>query len=604
MIRSLLNWRSLLGLVAIVIVSGTIFYSQYLAKQIAADERQKVSLWVAASKAMIRTPGMDLTLPNLIRNDQQSIPIIETNEQDSIIDFINLDSARAAMDRAWLYRQVKKFRSENRPLEVKLSDSPYIANRYYYGHTTLLDEVRYYPLVQLFIVALFIFFTLYSITIRNRATTNQLWAGMAKETAHQLGTPVSSLEGWVEMLKETNADPRTVQEIRKDVDRLKLVSDRFGKIGSKPVLEERDLIGQIRNMMEYIRKRATGKVQFVLQTPSGVESPGAATAGVALPGVASSANSPSGLSSSGVASSGLPSSGVASSGVASSGHTSSALPSAGVASSGHTSLGLASAGVASSGVASSGHTSSGLPSSGVASFGLASSGPPSPGVTSSDAVSSAPSSSGVASSDAASSGPPSPGVTSSDAVSSGPSSSGVASSDAASSGPSSSDVASSGVTSSEPSSSGVSSSGAASFGPSSSGVASSDAASSEAAAKGFPSGTEQARLTARISGPLFDWVIENLLKNSLDAMEGKGSITIAITDLEREIMIDVTDTGKGIASRNLQKVFKPGFTTKKRGWGLGLSLSKRVIEQYHKGQLFVRHSELGKGTTFRILLKK
>ena len=410
MIRSLLNWRSLLALVAIVIVSATIFYSQYLAKKIAADERQKVSLWVAASKAMIDHPGMDLTLPNLIRNDQQSIPIIETNEQDSIIDFINLDSTRAARDRAWLYRQVKKFRSENRPVEVKLSDSPYIANRYYYGHTSLLDEVRYYPLVQLFIVALFIFFILYSITIRNKATTNQLWAGMAKETAHQLGTPVSSLEGWVEMLKETNIDPKTVQEIQKDVDRLKLVSDRFGKIGSTPQLEERDLIGQIRNMMEYIRKRATGKVQFILQTPEGTESPGQAQAPAAQ--------------------------------------------------------------------------------------------------------------------------------------------------------------------------------------------GSAETAGTTAAT------TVQSRLYARISSPLFDWVIENLLKNALDAMEGKGSITIAITDGDKEILIDVSDTGKGITSRNLQKVFKPGFTTKKRGWGLGLSLSKRIIEQYHKGQLFVRHSELGRGTTFRIVLKK
>jgi signal transduction histidine kinase len=404
MIRSLLNWRSLLALVAIVIVSATIFYSQYLANKIAADERQKVTLWVAASKAMIDHPGMDLTLPNLIRNDQQSIPIIETNEQDSIIDFINLDSTRAARDRAWLYRQVKKFRSENHPVEVKLSDSPYIANRYYYGHTSLLDEVRYYPLVQLFIVALFIFVILYSITIRNKATTNQLWAGMAKETAHQLGTPVSSLEGWVEMLKETNIDPKTVQEIQKDVDRLKLVSDRFGKIGSTPQLEERDLIGQIRNMMEYIRKRAAGKVQFVLQTPGGIESPGQAQS------------------------------------------------------------------------------------------------PSAPGTPAAAAV--------------------------------------------------------------------------------------------------------QARLSARISSPLFDWVIENLLKNALDAMEGKGAITIVIADGEKEILIDVSDTGKGITSRNLQKVFKPGFTTKKRGWGLGLSLSKRIIEQYHKGQLFVRHSELGKGTTFRIVLKK
>jgi signal transduction histidine kinase len=244
-----------------------------------------------------------------------------------------------------------------------------------------LDEVRYYPLVQLFIVALFIFFILYTITIRNKATQNQLWAGMAKETAHQLGTPVSSLEGWVEMLKETAIDPRTVQEIQKDVNRLKLVSDRFGKIGSQPHLEQRDLVAQIRSMMEYIRKRATGKVQFTLQPDEG-------------------------------------------------------------------------------------------------------------------------------------------------------------------------------------------------------------------------------EIPARISGPLFDWVIENLLKNALDAMEGKGAITINIQDQEKEILIDVADTGKGIAARNLQQVFKPGFTTKKRGWGLGLSLSKRIIEQYHKGQLFVRQSDLGKGTTFRIVLKK
>jgi hypothetical protein len=381
MIRSLLNWRSFLALVAIVIVSATIFYSQYLARKIAEDERQKVALWVAASKAILNNPGMDLTLPNLIRNGQQSIPIIETNEQDSIMEYINLDSAQASRDPNYLYNQLKKFKAEKSLLEVEFSKKPYIANRYYYGHTSLLDEVKYYPLVQLFIVALFIFFILYTITIRNKATQNQLWAGMAKETAHQLGTPVSSLEGWVEMLKETTIDPKTVQEIQKDVNRLKLVSDRFGKIGSQPNLEQRDLVAQIRSMMEYIRKRATGKVQFTLQPDDG-------------------------------------------------------------------------------------------------------------------------------------------------------------------------------------------------------------------------------EIPARISGPLFDWVIENLLKNALDAMEGKGAITINIQDLEKEILIDVSDTGKGISARNLQQVFKPGFTTKKRGWGLGLSLSKRIIEQYHKGQLFVRQSELGKGTTFRIVLKK
>src|ERR1700759_1724462 len=217
MIRGLFNWRSLLALAGIVIVTATIFYSRYLARKIAVDERQKVDLWVAASKSMLSNPGVDLTLPNLIRNGQQSIPIIETNEQDSIIDYINLDSARAARDKNWLYAQLKRFRDENSRIEVKLSDTPYVANRYYYGHTALLDEVRYYPLVQLFIVAIFIFFTLYSITVRNRSTQNQLWAGMAKETAHQLGTPVSSLEGWVEMLRETDLDARTVQEIQKDV---------------------------------------------------------------------------------------------------------------------------------------------------------------------------------------------------------------------------------------------------------------------------------------------------------------------------------------------------------------------------------------------------
>src|SRR5260221_12467631 len=189
MIRSMLNWRSFLALVAIVIVSATIFYSQYLAKKIATDERQKVELWVAASKAMLSNPGMDMTLPNLIRNGQQSIPIIETNEQDSITGYINLDSTKISQDKNYLYRKLKKFRAENRPLEMKLSDTPYIANRYYYGHTILLDEVRYYPLVQLFIVALFIFFTLYSITIRNKATRTSFGPEWPKKRRISWGHP-------------------------------------------------------------------------------------------------------------------------------------------------------------------------------------------------------------------------------------------------------------------------------------------------------------------------------------------------------------------------------------------------------------------------------
>jgi signal transduction histidine kinase len=382
MILHRLNWRFLLLIPAIAIVSGTIFYSQFLASKIAFEERQKVEQWVAASKAILNNREMDLTLPSLIHNEQQTIPILETNEKDSIINFINIDSSRVAGDPNYLNEKLKLFRSQNSPLEIKLSENPYIANRYYYGHTTLLDQVRYYPLIQLLIVALFIFLIIYSITLSNRSTQNQVWAGMAKETAHQLGTPISSLEGWVEMLKENEANHSITGELQKDIDRLKLVSDRFSKIGSTPNLERSNLVAQISLMVEYIRKRATEKVRINFDTGGATE------------------------------------------------------------------------------------------------------------------------------------------------------------------------------------------------------------------------------VVAQVSKPLFDWVIENLLKNALDAIEGKGAISISIKETGTEIQVDVTDTGKGIPAANIPRVFKPGFTTKKRGWGLGLSLSKRIIEQYHKGELFVKQSETGKGTTFRIVLRK
>lgn len=381
MIPSLLNWRSALALVAIAIVSGTIFYSQYLARKIIREERQKMELWLAASRSIMENPGMDLMLPNMIRNDQTAIPIIEANEKDSIVSFINLDTAKAAEDPQYLKKKLKEFNAANKPLVLVLNRHPYIANKYYYGNTALLNEVKYFPVIQLLVVALFIIITIISITTRNQATQNQVWAGMAKETAHQLGTPISSLQGWVEMLKENNANDNITRELQKDIDRLNLVSDRFGKIGSTPKLEKLNLIAQVGNMVEYIKKRAAGKVRFGIST-------------------------------------------------------------------------------------------------------------------------------------------------------------------------------------------------------------------------GAP------EIMANISAPLFDWVIENLLKNALDAMEGKGEISIHLQETEREIFIDVRDTGKGIAAANIRRIFKPGFSTKKRGWGLGLSLSKRIIEQYHRGQLFVKQSEPGRGTTFRIILRK
>jgi signal transduction histidine kinase len=383
MFLQLTNWRTLLALVAILIVSGTIWYSSYLAKKIEKEERQKVEEWVEASTSLLNPNNTgDTRLHLKVIQDNEDIPIIETNEKDSITNYQNLDSVKVEKDPSYLYTTLKKFKSGSEPIVWQDPiDSSHI-NRYYYSHSRLLTEIRYFPIVQLFIVGLFIFITITALRSSYRSTQNQVWAGMAKETAHQLGTPVSSLEGWVEILKETHGNENFVPEIEKDVNRLRLVSDRFGKIGSTPQLEERNIIEQIENMVEYIRKRAGGKVFFSIDT-HGVE-----------------------------------------------------------------------------------------------------------------------------------------------------------------------------------------------------------------------------KIPVQISAPLFDWVIENLLKNALDAMEGKGSINVDIKDGANNVTIDVTDTGKGISKQNIDKVFKPGFTTKKRGWGLGLSLSKRIVEQYHKGSLSVKNSEQGKGTTFRIVLIK
>ena len=383
MFAQILNWKTGLALLAIFIASGTIFYSQYLAKKIAAEEKQKVEQWVEAGKFVINSPAdADTKLASIILKENESIPIIETDEKDSILVFINLDSTKAVNDSKYIKSKLEEFKSKNSPIEWKNPLDPTQRNLYYYGESFLLKEVRYYPIVQLFIIALFITITLLALRSNYRSVQNQVWAGMAKETAHQLGTPVSSLEGWVEMLKQNPANEKIVRELEKDVNRLQLISDRFGKIGSSPQLEEKNIINQVTTMVDYMKKRATGKVNFIINT-----------------------------------------------------------------------------------------------------YG-------------------------------------------------------------------------------------------------------------------------EKEINANISEPLFDWVVENLLKNALDAMDGKGTIGLSIQRIDGNVQVDISDTGKGIARQNYQKVFKPGFTTKKRGWGLGLSLSKRIIEQFHKGEIFVKNSEHGKGTTFRIILKK
>ena len=384
MFTQLLNWRTALAAIAIAIVTGTVFYSNYLSKKIEQDERKKVNVWVESLKTKIATEDQaTINFANMIAADNQEIPIIETDENDNPSGISkNLDSVQALKDSNYLKEKVKEFKQLHDPILIEINKEPLIINKYYYGDSDLLQEVRYYPIIQLLIVALFIIITLITVSTRNKSTQNQVWAGMAKETAHQLGTPLSSLQGWIEMLKEDPANEKIANEMIKDVDRLKLVSDRFGKIGSTPQLEEKDIIEQVKNMVVYIKRRATDKVSFDINTHG------------------------------------------------------------------------------------------------------------------------------------------------------------------------------------------------------------------------------ETAVHALINAHLFDWVMENLLKNALDAMEGKGNITVTIKNEAAQVTIDVADTGKGITKQNIAKVFKPGFTTKKRGWGLGLSLSKRIIEQYHKGELFVKASEVGKGTTFRIVLKK
>jgi signal transduction histidine kinase len=384
MIKQWFNYRTLLALVAICIVVGTVFYSQYLSQKIALDERKKVEAWVEAQQTILNSSdSASLTLASFISTSNIDIPIIETDEKNNISgNYKNLDSNLIKTSKHYLAEQLAIFKEQNEPIVIVISEKPYMANKYYYGESNLQKEVQYYPIVQLVVVALFLIIVFIAQRTNYRSTQSQLWAGMAKETAHQLGTPVSSLQGWMEILKEVEGNEKMVSEMEKDVQRLLLITDRFGKIGSQPNLEERNIVEQVTYMMDYIKKRAGGKVEFSLDTNG------------------------------------------------------------------------------------------------------------------------------------------------------------------------------------------------------------------------------ESSVIAMVSPPLFDWVIENMLKNALDAMEGKGKLSVLIKDTASQVLIDITDTGKGISKANISKVFKPGFTTKKRGWGLGLTLTKRIIEQYHKGQIFISHSEVGKGTTFRVVLAK
>lgn len=380
MLVRFLNLKTILATIAICIVSGTIFYSQYIARKIAAEETRKIEQWAEAVK---NNSNPNVTISNLttkvLSENSVDIPILLVTENHELLDHRNIDTIGLYNTQNFVQQKINDLKKYHDPIVWKNPLDSTQINKVFYGESKLLKEVRYYPIIQLIIVILFIIIVLIALQTSYRSTQNQVWAGLAKETAHQLGTPVSSLEGWLEMLKDIKGNESIVPEMEKDVNRLLLISDRFGKIGSTPHLEKKNIVEQILTMMEYIKKRAGHHVKFNLQS-------------------------------------------------------------------------------------------------------------------------------------------------------------------------------------------------------------------------------KEKEIIALISPPLFDWVIENLLKNALDAMEGKGNINITIKEEHQKIEIEINDNGKGISVRNISKVFKPGFTTKKRGWGLGLTLTKRIVEQFHKGKIFIKHSEIGKGTTFKIEL--
>ena len=373
----------MLALIAVVIVVATFFYSDLLAGKIASQERKKIEEWVAAQQLIATAvQGQDLTLASILVSEQRTIPVIEANEQDSIMNFLNIDSSKVFSETGYLQKELSDYKRNGRVIRTYLDQTGKRYNLYYYGESKLLKQVRYFPLIQLLIVILFSILMVASIINRYRSEQNHLWAGLAKETAHQLGTPISALQGWLEILRDNKEAGFVTNDMEKDIERLKLISDRFSMIGGTPLKESQDLILLISRVIDYMRKRASEKTTITFQ---------------------SAQNSPMHL---------------------------------------------------------------------------------------------------------------------------------------------------------------------------------------------------------MLSASLIEWVLENLIKNALDAMKGVGALTISIEDDHQEVHVDISDTGSGITGSNFSQVFFPGYSTKKRGWGVGLTLSKRIIEEYHGGALFVKQSIQGIGTTFRISFKK
>lgn len=381
--RQYLNWKTYLAIVALVIVAASLYYTNQLAGKLANEERKKVEEVATAIKTLSdpnNTNMQEQAYASDVISKNTSIPLIFTDQKGVIQGFINIDtiSALSGHKKNIVEEKLNEFKKTHPAIPADYGTG---VNYVYYGESELLIQLRYFPYIQLTIIIIFLVVVLFALGAANRSLQNQVWVGLSKETAHQLGTPLSSMEGWMEILKETDGHNEAVMEMQKDLDRLKLVADRFSKVGSAPQLQEENLITRLEEIVNYMQKRAPQKVVITLKS-------------------------------------------------------------------------------------------------------------------------------------------------------------------------------------------------------------------------------KDADVPVNISGPLFDWVMENLIRNALDAMAGQGKIDITVTNTPQQVYVDVQDNGKGIPGYQVKRVFAPGFTTKKRGWGLGLSLSRRIIEKYHHGSIFVKQSEVGKGTTFRIILRR
>jgi two-component sensor histidine kinase len=372
-------FRWVIIIASFAIVSLILWKTYEFFQHFKEEERTKMEVWSFAQTDLINSDtntNLDLTLK--ILNSNTSTPVLEINKDGSIGSHLNIDDNKLTNPKQ-VSNLIEQFKNENTPIEVIFDNK--LNSTIYYGNSPLLNKLKYYPLALLLIVFLFgaVIFFFYS--SNKNATQNKLWSGMAKETAHQIGTPLSSLIGWTEILKTENVNPDYIIEIEKDVDRLQTITERFSKIGSLPTLEKADIIKETIDSYDYLKARSSKLIDFNLEIPEG-------------------------------------------------------------------------------------------------------------------------------------------------------------------------------------------------------------------------------EIPVNLNKQLFSWAIENLVKNAIDAMKGRGKLTVKISQLEDNVKISVTDTGKGISKKNFNKIFEPGFTTKKRGWGLGLSLTKRIIEDFHNGKIKVLQSEKDKGTTIQIHLKR